>query len=237
MLEFLKSNYSFGYEFNEEKLQEWLEKEKIENLLFKKEYLREIEDGGTLCEQDEEANKVYLLLSGRVSVFYYMKNKKRIELTNIYAPALIGEMEALSEEALYCSTVKALGKVVCLEIPLADYLAVVESSVALAKSAAKRMAQLLVKTSEKNSKDLTYSNEGLLLFYFLKILEENADISEIILHDHTRIMLSEKTGIALRTLNRLISEFIDKKWIKIVRGKVCLTQEQKENIKNRISEL
>lgn len=230
MLDFLRNHYELGYEFNEDAIKKWAEEEKIRpedlaNTVFKK-----FEDGEKICVQGHKVDKVYLLLSGAVRVMSYLGDKKRVELTTLYAPMFLGDMEVLAGEKVYAASVEVESAASCIIYTPEEFERVLENNKAFTLATAKRISKHLALMSRKNGADLQYTNHGLILRFFIDILKENQDIPEITLSNLPRTKMSEKTGIAERTLNRVIADFIQRGWIKIIRGKVCLIQKHRKEM-------
>lgn len=190
-----------------------------------------------VCSQEEPIENIYLILKGAVRIFYYYKNGKRIEMSTIEAPCWLGEMELLSNMEFYRSTVEALTPISYLVIDKKKYFNCLAEYPDFGKQAAKRMAQLLSSVLARSGLDMVYTNEGVLLKYFIDLLEENKGTPEFCLMNQTRLIISEKTGIAQRTLNRLIKNFQDKDWITIRRGKICLKQDSYSEMRAYLEQL
>lgn len=230
MLEFLEKNYELGYEFDGERVKNWLTDQALRPQDLSKAVFKKFEDGEKMCEQNHPVNQVYLLLSGQVRLMSYLGESRGVEIKTLYAPVFLGDMELLSKEKNYVHQAVVEGTVSALVYTPELFSKMLKRNADFALASAGRMAELLSDMSKKSAADLQYTNHGLLLIFFLKILDENQDIPEITLINLPRSKMSEKTGVAERTLNRVIADFIKRGWLKIRRGKVCLIQKYREEM-------
>lgn len=226
----------FNFEYDQINLLDWFTPETLEKVKFTEEYFRTFDSNEVICGQGAPVDYIVFLVRGNTRVYSYFKNGKRIEMDVISAPYLIGEMELLSNKDTYQSSVEAYGPCSCFMIPI-DIYEECMNDVVFANKVSVRMASMLVHRSNKSGSDLAYPNEGVLLRYFLELLEENPSTPEFCLMNQTRRRLSERTGIAERTLNRLLSKFDESGLISIRRGKICLSQDKYESLSERLEEL
>ena len=80
--------------------------------------LTEVPAGEVFIRREEEAQALYLLLSGRISIHALLPNGKRRILRTDAAPALLGEMELL-ERTPFAMSVQAMDSCRLIRLPFA----------------------------------------------------------------------------------------------------------------------
>lgn len=233
----LAIDYILNYDVEEKLMKDWLTPYSRNKFSIETKKLLIYKNKEIICTQDEAVRNLIFLLEGKIRVVNSHHNGKRVEMASITAPYILGEMELLSQSPGYVSSVEACGPVKCVQISKEDYYDCLSNDNKFTNNVLKRMSRMLCQSSRRAAFDLISSNEGVLINYFLRLMEENKNMNEFCLKNHTRVVLSERTGISQRTLNRLLANFQKEGYIKIVSGKVCLIKSQYNNLLARLDKI
>lgn len=136
----------------------------------------------------------------------------------------VGEVTILAGKERTSVTIETLTECTVLYFSRKDFEEWVKKDIHLLGLVSQKVAYKLYRSSYNRGNRLFYPPQYLLLKYFLQYSEEYN--TSVILR--TREEMHEETGISVKTLNRTIHALKESGLIGITRGKVSLTQQQKQ---------
>lgn len=170
-------------------------------------------DGFFLCEfqsgeyiiHNRTSSYLYLLMHGRCSIRIFLENGKSVILRTLNAPCLIGEMELLSEVGPY--SVQALEESYAIAVPLPEY----RNSLLNDNIFLRKVCDDLVRKERVESLSLIqsfgYPLKNRLAYFIL----ENRQGKRFRIK---KTMISESLGVSVRQVSNVLSDLIDRGYIR-----------------------
>ena len=156
--------------------------------------------GETLIRQGSIPVNLYCLIHGRCSVHTYLSNGKRMVLSSLNAPCLIGEIELLE----MCDTtfsVKVLEKSILLAFPLS----LCRSTLINDNRFLRKLCILIADKEKRNARRLMISGGFPLEYRLAEFILNNCEEDDLKLK---KIEIAETLGVSYRHLEKVMSDFV-----------------------------
>lgn len=205
----------------------------FEKILF--EYINECQVRYYKCDdivvnQQYNAENCYYVVLGELIVYNEFANGKSYIFEKVVHGDIIGEMEVLTNSKTYMSSVECKTDCVIILIPNFLYRYWLNTYHIFAIDVANRLAKMMSYIAVKRAEILTYSKDksfsNILISYCPKNFKKAFFITD------THQILSEKLGLSLRTVNRIIQKFNKAGYISLEKGKILIKPEQYELLLN-----
>ena len=188
----------------------------------------ETHDRGTLLlKQDEPAKLVYFLCEGRLRVFRETDYGEENRIVWIYPGDSVGELESIAglETSSYSSEVFEDDTKV-IKIKREDFIDFMKNDHEFCFYLAQLLAKKLYLTSREFSASYIYDYDIVIQRFIVDYVSQKIkDTSNVVLL-HTRADIAQICGVSERTVNRAVKKLKDKKFVSIVKGKVCVDYSQ-----------
>lgn len=186
---------------------------------------------GDLCDT------VYIILNGSVAGFDYHKSGKVYYFMDFANMSIIGDFEILSEDEEYRLSIKSTSDCDLLEIPAYIYREWIKHDEnALWLRVTNVMSQIIQEKSD-NRKVIFMSCKERLMKYLIVFYEnKKMDRKEKLRLNKTQEQLSERVGYNIRSVQRSIIELENEELIGIDNGKITITENQFEKMREILEE-
>ncbi len=171
----------------------------------------------------------YYIVSGELKVYNEFFNGKNYIFDKIAKGQIIGEMEVLASESNYTSTVECNTNCTLIVFPKTVYEYWLNTYHNFAIECAKRIGKMIYNTAVKTGETVVYSSSHIIASILVNQYQ-NSDEDFVKIKD-TRQVLSEKSGLSLRTVNRIIHKFNKIDYITLEKGKICISQQNYDKLK------
>jgi CRP/FNR family transcriptional regulator, cyclic AMP receptor protein len=178
--------------------------------------------GESFIREGESCGQVYLLLSGRVSVIISQPRLSRYTVTEFKPYEFFGEYELLAGINSYLAEVKASTPCRLLAFPSEYYLQWVKNDPDfLFLRVRKIIRSLLDQTFNERTRHFLDAY-GRVIQVLLRAYDMRSGTCKNVKLDMTRAEIAERTGCSVRTVNRVIRELAQKKFLTLIHGKIQL---------------
>ena len=182
--------------------------------------MKNLKSGTILAHKYEPIAWCYFMISGECSAYNEFENGRHYMISHFGRGIMVGEMEAIAGVEHYLHAVYIEKNGTAIAIPREVHARWMKRYPAFSRSAAERLANMLCTQSWTGGETkILRANE--LVGRFLMRLYRAEDKAALIVSD-TRERLSDKLGISVRTLNRVVASFDQKGWIQLRKGKITL---------------
>ena len=148
----------------------------------------------------------------------------------------IGEVTILAGKEKTSVTIETLTECTVLYFSRKDFEWWVSQDIHFLRLVSSKVAYKLYRSSYNRGRRLFYPPQHLLMVYLTQFVEEQGRREHPGIIPRTRQELYEETGISIKTLNRTIQKMKSDGLISIARGKISLTKEQYETMKEYLRE-
>ena len=182
----------------------------------------------TLLRKGEPITNVYVVLTGIFSIEEPAYTGDVYSFTKIESNGLLGELEVLMNERLSHFTVRAAAVSVLLEIPRDVFMEWLETDIQFCNYVLHHLAVKTMANAQTIS-DYPFSSGLKKVVNFLLIFceEETSSGNRYpLVVDYTRVAISEKLGISVRTINRAVSNLRSQGLIGVAKKKITVEEIQ-----------
>ena len=187
-----------------------------------------LEKNDTLLRKGEPIANVYVVMKGIFSIEEPAYTGDVYSFTKIESNGLLGELEVLMGETASHFTVRAATAAALLEIPRAVFLDWLETDIRFCNYVLHHLAVKTMANAETIS-DYPFSSGLKKVVNFLLIYceeETSSGNTFPLVVDYTRVAISEKLGISVRTINRAVSNLRLEGLLGVTKKKITLTATQ-----------
>lgn len=181
---------------------------------------RNFKKGDMIIKQGERCLEAYLLLSGKVEVFYTTEEDERVTIIFHKAPFMFGEIE-IFEERPYLASVSAIEPCETMAVSKKNYLEMLHTSHQLAINAVQLLSNLLVQTARDRRVKIFGTVENLLanlLCTYASLFGEAHGKGVAVKRRINKSELSKVLGVARQSAIRAFDALVHEKAIEL-RGK------------------
>ena len=160
--------------------------------------LYELEAGDVICHQGDKLGALCYILEGQIKVVRRLYKGREHILDTKTAPALIGEIELLTQQK-NVSSVVTLTKVTIAKLPLAHLEDDLLNDASFLLNIGKELAQALYQQNIRSTTNITYTLKERLATHILKYAEDDRFRPE-------RTRLAESFGVSYRHVSRVLQQ-------------------------------
>lgn len=199
--------------------------------------IRKINANEILVEKDEEVKSLYLLYSGSMRIINEFDNGYIYSYADIGLLDIVGDIEVLSGNLKFASTVKSISDSILVSIGIDDFINMFENDHNFSKEVAKMLARKMYPSSYERGNFIYYSVEYSLTKLILQLVEEELQVDDISKISMNRVQMSEKLATSVRSVNRVVKNLRECGYITIVKGKISVNHSQYKDLKLSLEKL
>lgn len=162
-------------------------------------YLVKYKQNERIINQGDEATTLYFLLEGKCRVFAINKEGKLLVINIIIAPALVGEIELISEDDSFF--VETIEKSILLALPYENC----KDRLLKDNKFLYHLCESLIEKEREHALNLTQVSSYPLENRLAKFLIENAYNNKITLK---KTVIAESLGVSYRHLEKVMNDFV-----------------------------
>lgn len=167
--------------------------------------LKRYQEGEFYLEQGEIYETFYLIVEGMVDIIVESEQGKKYCLTTYGKGRFIGELEIFGKRP-YMSSVAGKGKLVMLEIERADYMKWLSIDSNFSQYVLRMLCDVTYVSMQKMGNNTLYTLKQRICQFLIENTNESGQ-----LNDATNAeLLSERMGVTVRSVNRILRELKDK---------------------------
>ncbi len=189
--------------------------------------------GTPIVLKGEAATRVFFLLEGRGRVSNEFVDGRRYSFAELLAPDIVGEFEAMAEAPTYAATCEATTPCRIVEMGRADFCAWLQEDGKNAYEIACLIARKSYPTSNMTGGIKYTSTEQRLAAFLLRHL---SGMTGNIRLSSSRQEIADEIGTSVKTVNRTIAKMREEGKIDILHGKLVVTEEQRQALKESLEE-
>ncbi len=202
--------------------------------LIEKMKLKKMSEGTVFIRENDEINYVYILLDGVVRAVDYRMHGVPYEFMRFYPVNMLGSMEIVLNLKKYCTTLVTETKCTFFVCPISDFSAWLLNDLNAIRTEAQVVVRYLLEEDRQNRLFLLLQGKDRLFVVLMQYYEKYA-VNGKCLVKLTRMELSDRTRLSLRTINRTIKQMEDMGYIGKRTSKITINKEQYEQISAYIS--
>lgn len=176
--------------------------------------IREYSVGQVICHQGESYNQFYLIAGGSVNIYYTAENGKRYSQEIQDTGEFFGEFEIFDQRPYVCS-IEALTPLTLLLLEKSHFMAWIEIDKHFGRFITQHLCddfyQFVATVSENN----LYSLKTRLCKYLITVAKQQTREDPNPEIDFDKISLSERFGVAPRSVNRILQYLKEQQIIQI----------------------
>lgn len=192
----------------------------IPNIISNSLQVKRVERKKLLFCKGDRVEKIYILYDGVVKVSNFFKSGNIYEIGKNKGITFIGEQEVLSGNLSYSVTVETDTECIFFILEIDKFLQWIEKDIELNHFILKQLASRLYCSSSEKGNISYLSSKELVVVYLIK--EYQVLQKERMVLEENQQELSEKIGISLRSLSRVISELKKEGLISIEKKKIMI---------------
>ena len=202
--------------------------------LIEKMKLKKMSEGTVFVRENDEVNYVYILLDGVVRAVDYRMQGVPYEFMRFYPVKMLGSMEIVLDLKRYCTTLVTETECTFFVCPVADFSNWLLNDINAIRTEAQVVGRYLLEEDRQNRLFLLLQGKDRLFVVLMQYYEKHA-VNGKCLVKLTRMELSDRTRLSLRTINRTIKQMEDMGYIGKRTTKITINKEQYEQISAYIS--
>lgn len=187
----------------------------------------------TIISQGDPCRYIYILISGRVSVLNCISWDNDNVIDFIEPLDIMGLVEYLNKISAYTAFVVAQSKCYILRIPLSVFETIIRENAYICYQTLVTMGASLKSNMDRAETNQLFHSKDILGHYlFLQAQRKTPYVCPL-----TRKNLAETLHINLRTLYRHLSDFEEKDYIELRKGKIIIEQKNLEKLSVRYGDV
>ena len=187
---------------------------------------------GTIIHQKDEVLTYFgIVCKGYHRVINEFENGNVFMIERNDPIDFVGEVTILAEKERTSVTIETLTECTVLYFSRKDFEWWISRDIHFLRLVSHKVAYKLYRSSYNRGRRLFYPPQHLLMVYLTQYIEEQEPDGEPAVVSRTRQQIYEETGISIKTLNRTIRKMKTEGVIGIRKGKISLTREQYEGMK------
>lgn len=191
-------------------------------------------EGTVFVRENDKIDYIYILLDGIVKAVDYRMHGVPFEFMRFYPVKMLGSMEIVLNLDRYTATLITETKCTFFICPIDDFAAWLTNDISAMRLEAMDVGRYLLEEDRQNRLFLLLQGKDRLFVILMQYYEKYA-VNGKCLVKLTRMELSDRTRISLRTINRTIRQMEDMGYIGKRISKITINEEQYEKISAYIS--
>ena len=185
--------------------------------------------------ENESVDNIYILLDGVVRAVDYRMHGISYEFMRFYPVKMLGAMAIVLDIEKYCTTLITETSCTILVCPAKEFSNWILNDLNAIKMEMKTIGTYLLEEDRQNRLFLFLQGRDRLFVLLMQYYEKYSK-NDRCLVKLTRLELSDRTGISIRTINRSIRKMQEEGLINKENSKILITKKQYEKMLNYISE-
>lgn len=202
--------------------------------LIKKMKLEKFAEDTIFIRENTELDNIYILLDGIVRAVDYRMHGISYEFMRFSPVKVLGAMEIVLDIKKYCTTLITETPCMMVICPVEDFSKWIMSDLDIIKTEMKTIGNYLLEEDRQNRLFLFLQGRDRLFVLLMQHYEKYAKNRQCLIK-LTRVELSDRTGISIRTINRSIKKLQEDGFISKLNSKILITQEQYQKMSEYIS--
>lgn len=199
-------------------------------------YMRvmEVDEDETLIQAGEKCSNIYIILSGKVTGIEWPMNDRPYFFKDYGPGDFFGEIEYFADLSNYRISVVTVTRCRVAVIPVIFYMEWLKNDVeALYMRTKANMRRLISQTADAR-KYLFIEGKERLMMHLIRKYEQKQPSKKVLELKQSRDQLSEEIGFSVKTLNRNIKKLKEDDLIRIIKGKIVITEDGYLQMKQHI---
>lgn len=185
--------------------------------------------------ENEEVDYIYILLDGSVRAVDYRVHGISYEFMRFHPVKMLGAMEIILNIKNYCTTLITETTCTMLVCSAKEFSKWILNDLNAIKMEAEMVGKFLLEQDRKNRLFLFLQGRDRLFVLFIQHYEKYSKNGKCIVK-LTRVELSDRTGISVRTINRSIKKMQEEGFIGKENSKIAINEEQYQKMIKFINE-
>ena len=186
--------------------------------------------GESVVRKGELADHVFLLTKGSLRVSNEFASGQRFTFGSLEVPDLIGDLEVLAGQKSYAASNEAVSACEVIAMSAETFLQWMHSDNEFALAVAQLLAAKMYPTSNEAGRVKFLPSLDRLHAYLIKRLG-TIQTDLFILHT-SRQQIADDIGTSVKTVNRGVSKLREAGLISLNRGKITITEEQQQALRD-----
>ncbi len=197
--------------------------------------IRKYPPGTIIHQKDEVLTYFGIVCEGYHRVINEFENGNIFMIERNDPIDFVGEVTILAGKEKTSVTIETLTECTVLYFSRKDFEWWISMDIHFLRLVSQKVAYKLYRSSYNRGRRLFYPPQHLLMVYLTQYIEEQKPAGEPKIVSRTRQEIYEETGISIKTLNRTIQKMKTDGSIGICKGKISLSREQYERMKEFLS--
>ncbi len=168
--------------------------------------LKRYPEGQFYLEQGEIYDNFYLIVEGTVDIIVESEQGKKYCLTSYGKGRFIGELEIMGKRP-YMSSVAGRGPLTTLEIDRSNYVKWLAKDSNFSQYVLRLLCEVTYVSMQKMGNNTLYTLKQRICQFLLENTNDNGELKRTVNAE----ILSERMGVTIRSVNRILKELKDKK--------------------------
>lgn len=179
--------------------------------------------------ENESVDYIYILLDGSVRAVDYRVHGISYEFMRFHPVKMLGAMEILLNIKNYCTTLITETPCTMLVCSAKEFSKWILSDLNAIRMETETVGKFLLEQDRKNRVFLFLQGRDRLFVLLIQHYEKHSKNGKCLVK-LTRVELSDRTGISVRTINRSIKKMEEEGFISKENSKISINQEQYEKM-------
>ncbi len=192
------------------------------------------EKNSIFIEENEEVDNVYILVDGIVKAMDYRICGIVYDYMWFYAIKVFGTMEILLKMEKYKTTLKTVTDCVMVVISKSKFEKWLLNDINALQMEIQSMGSYLLEQARKERAFLFLQGIDRIMYLFTQIYEQHSEGNQCFLH-LTRVEISERSGLSVKTINRSIKKMVENGNINKTGNKIMISDKQYYQMKEYLA--
>lgn len=192
------------------------------------------EKNSIFIEENEEVDNVYILVDGIVKAMDYRICGIVYDYMWFYAVKVFGAMEILLKMEKYKTTLKTVTDCTMVVISKNKFEKWMLNDINALQMEIQSMGSYLLEQARKERAFLFLQGIDRIIYLFTQIYEQHNEGKECLLR-LTRVELSERSGLSVKTINRSIKKMVENGYINKIGNKIIISDKQYNKMKQYLA--
>jgi CRP/FNR family cyclic AMP-dependent transcriptional regulator len=192
------------------------------------------EKNSIFIEENSEVDKIYILVDGIVRAIDYRICGIVYDYMWFYAVKVFGAMEILLNMKKYKTTLKTVTECTMIMISKTTFEKWMLNDINALHMEIESMGSYLLEQARKERVFLFLQGIDRIVYLFSQIYEQSNEKNHCVLN-LTRVQLSERSGLSIKTINRAIKKMEEDEFINRSGNKIIITNKQYHAMKEYLA--
>lgn len=193
------------------------------------------EAGEILTQENEKADMVFFVGDGKFKATDYRVSGMAYDFMKPTELIAIGGLEVIMEVDTYRTTIQAETRCIVAKLSRKNFEKWIHSDLEAMRLEAKMTCTYIVEEERRNRLYLYLKGTDRLALLFVELYEKCSE-KEILYLRENQQELADETGMSLKSVNRTVREFVEKKLITKKGNRILIDADQYERIRGIVND-